>query len=99
FDKGDFIGRDALLKVKEAGIRRKLMGFVVEGRMIPRHHYEIVKGENVIGHVTSGAYSPILEKNIGLGYIAIDHAKVGESIEIRARGRTAPAEIVKTPFV
>ncbi len=98
-DKGDFIGREALRKQKEEGIQRKLMGFVVEGKMIPRHHYSILKDGKEIGHVTSGCFSPILEKNIGLGYVNIQYAKVGEKIEIAARNRTAPAEIVKTPFV
>ncbi len=98
-DKGEFIGRDALLKIKEEGIKRKLMGFIVEGRMIPRHHYPIVKGEEQIGHVTSGAYSPILEQNIGLGYVNIQYAKIDESIEIESRGKRFPARIVKTPFV
>lgn len=98
-DKGDFIGREALRKQKEEGIQRKLMGFVVEGKMIPRHHYPILKNGTEIGHVTSGCYSPILEKNIGLGYVNIQYAHVGEEIEISARGRTAPAKIVKTPFV
>ncbi len=98
-DKGDFIGKEALQKVKETGVQRKLMGFVVEGRMIPRHHYPILKGDATIGHVTSGAYSPILEKNIGLGYVAIEYARVGETIEIESRGRRFSATIVKTPFV
>jgi len=98
-EKGDFIGRDALLRIKEQGIQRKLMGFVVEGRMIPRHGYPIFVGDQKVGHVTSGAFSPILEKNIGLGYIQIDHARVGTAIEIESRGRRFAAEIVKTPFV
>jgi len=99
FDKGDFIGRDALLKQKEEGIHRKLMGFMVEGRVIPRLHYPIEKDGKEIGYVTSGCYSPILERNIGLGYVSIDFAKIGETIEISARGKTIPAQIVKTPFV
>ncbi len=98
-DKGDFIGRDALLKVKQEGLKRKLMGFISEGRMIPRHHYPIEIDGQSVGHVTSGCFSPILEKNIGLGYIAVEHAKIGEKITIDARGRKMPATIVKTPFV
>jgi len=98
-DKGDFIGRAAIAKVKEEGLKRKLMGFEVEGRMIPRHGYAVKKGGADVGQVTSGAYSPILERNIGLAYVAKDYAKVDEEIEIEARGRTVPAKIVKTPFV
>ncbi len=97
--KGDFIGRDALLKVKAEGIKRKLVGFIVAGRAIPRHHYPILVEGKEVGHVTSGCYSPILEKNIGLGYVAIEHAGIGNKIMINARGREVPAEIVKTPFV
>lgn len=98
-DKGDFIGRAAIAKVKEEGIKRKLVGFEVEGRMIPRHGYGVKKDGADVGQVTSGAYSPILEKNIGLAYVTKDFAKVDEEIEIEARGKTVPAKIVKTPFV
>ncbi len=98
-EKGDFVGKRALMKIKQHGIRRKLVGFVVEGRMIPRHGYPIRIDGRPVGHVTSGAFSPILEKNIGLGYVAIEHARVGEAIEIEARGKQFPAQIVKTPFV
>lgn len=98
-DKGDFIGRRALLNIKEAGVKRKLMGFEVHGRLIPRHGYAIHKGDQAIGTVTSGCFSPILEKNIGLGYIAQEFAETGMEMDIIAKGRTAPATIVKTPFV
>ncbi|GAB4332080.1 MAG: glycine cleavage system aminomethyltransferase GcvT [Calditrichia bacterium] len=97
--KGDFIGREALQKVKEEGPKRKLVGFVVEGKMIPRHKYPIVDGETEIGYVTSGCYSPVLEKNIGLGYVSTEMSKVGTEIAINARGRLLPAKIVETPFV
>lgn len=98
-DKGDFIGREALAKIKAEGIKRKLMGFEVEGRMIPRHGYEIKKDGESVGLVTSGAYSPVLEGNIGLGYIAMPYANIDEEIEIESRGRSIPAKIVKTPFL
>lgn len=98
-DKGDFIGREVLQAVKAEGVTRKLMGFVVDGRLIPRHGYPVLKNGDAIGEVTSGAYSPVLEKNIGLAYVAIEHARVDETIEIEARGRRAEARIVKTPFV
>ncbi|MFZ0390608.1 MAG: glycine cleavage system aminomethyltransferase GcvT [Calditrichia bacterium] len=97
--KGDFIGREPLLKVKEEGLSRKLVGFVVEGKLIPRHHYKIMKDGQEIGFVTSGCYSPVLEKNIGLGYVTAENSETGTEIEISAGKRTAPAEIVKTPFV
>ncbi len=98
-DKGDFVGRDALVKIKEEGIRRKLVGFIVEGRMIPRHGYRVTKNGEAVGTVTSGTFSPILEKNIGLAYIQKEIAVVGETVDIEARGRKETATIVKTPFV
>jgi len=98
-NKGDFIGSEVIRKVKQNGVQRKLVGFISEGKMIPRHHYEIEKDGKKVGHVTSGCYSPILEQNIGLGYIATQHAEVGEELTINARGREMPAKIVKTPFV
>jgi len=98
-DKANFIGKAALVKAKEAGLNRKLMGFICDGKMIPRHHYPIQKAGKEIGHVTSGCYSPILDKNIGLGYVALEHAEIGRDISINARGRLMEAKIVKTPFV
>jgi len=98
-DKGDFIGRDALIKIKEAGIKRKLAGFESLTKVVPRHGYEIVKDGATIGEITSGSYSPMLEKGIGLGFIAVEHVKVGAEIMFRARGKDNPAIIVKTPFV
>jgi aminomethyltransferase len=98
-NKPDFIGKAAIEKAKAEGLKRKLMGFIIEDRLIPRKGYEIRKNGAVIGQVTSGCYSPILEKNIGLGYVAIEHAEIGNSIEIAAKGRSATATIVKTPFV
>lgn len=98
-DKSDFIGREALLKIKEAGLKRKLVGFEVEGKMIPRHGYPVQKSGQAVGQVTSGAFSPVLEKNIGLAYLKTELANPGETIEIEARGKTVPAKIVKTPFV
>ncbi|MEL6820256.1 MAG: glycine cleavage system aminomethyltransferase GcvT [Calditrichota bacterium] len=97
--KGDFIGRDALQAIKDEGIKRKLAGFVIDGRMIPRTGYAVLHNSETVGNVTSGCFSPILEKNIGLAYVPKDLAVEGTEIEIEARGRKAPARIVKTPFV
>jgi aminomethyltransferase len=97
-DKGDFIGREAIAKVKAAGVPRKLTGFEVEGKNIARHGYPILKDGAKIGHVTSGTFSPSLEKSIGLGYVASDHAAVGTELAIDIRGRVVQARVVKTPF-
>ncbi|MFQ5584747.1 MAG: glycine cleavage system aminomethyltransferase GcvT [Calditrichia bacterium] len=98
-DKGDFIGQAALQKAKEQGTSRKLVGFVAQGRMIPRKDYDLQNDGKPVGRVTSGCYSPILEKNIGLGYVTIEYAQIGQNLEIVARGRSQPVTIVKTPFV
>ena len=97
-DKGDFIGRAAIQKNKEDGPVRKLVGFVVDGKAFPRHGYSMWQGDREIGVVTSGTFSPMVEKGIGLGYVAIDAAQIGTDIEIDVRGRKIPAHIVKTPF-
>jgi len=99
-EKGDFIGREALLKQKENGLRRKLMGFVTdEPRNVPRQGYEIGDSDgNVIGFVTSGTQSVSLEKGIGMGYIRIDKAQPDQRIAIHIRKKTAEATVVKPPF-
>jgi aminomethyltransferase len=97
-EKGDFIGREAMAKMKATGLPRKLVGFEVEGKSIARHGYPILKDGAQIGHVTSGTFSPSLEKSIGLGYVAAMHAAVDSEIAIDIRGRIARARIVKTPF-
>jgi aminomethyltransferase len=96
--KGEFIGREALARQKAEGITRKLVGFEMVGRGIARSHYPIVKDGARIGDVTSGAPSPWLNKNIGLGYVAIAHATVGTQIDIVVRDQPVAARIVQTPF-
>ncbi len=98
-DKGDFVGRDALLKLKEAGVQRKMVGFEMTGRGIARHGYPIVDEDGTpIGVVTSGCPSPTLGKNIGLGYVPIDKASLGTPIRVEIRNRVVDAVTVKTPF-
>jgi aminomethyltransferase len=96
--KGEFIGREALSRQKAEGITRKLVGFEMVGRGIARTHYPILKGGERIGEVTSGAPSPWLRKNIGLGYVAVAHAAVGTEIEILIRDQPVAARVVQTPF-
>jgi len=98
-DKADFVGRDVLLKVKEEGVSRRLVAFVLDGPGFPRHDYKIFKDGEELGMVTSGTVSPILEKGIGLGYVKKGFTKVGTSIEIEARKKMIPATIIKPPFV
>jgi aminomethyltransferase len=98
WQKGEFIGRELLARQKADGIKRKLVGFEMVGRGIARPHYPIVKGTARIGEVTSGAPSPWLNKNIGLGYVAIEHAAVGTEIAVLVRDQPVAARIVQTPF-
>ncbi len=98
-DKGDFIGREAILKVKKEGPKRKLVAMIMEGQGFPRHGYKIFKDEKEVGHVTSGTVSPILNQGIAMGYVAAEFAKLGTELEIDIRGKRVPAKIIKPPFV
>ncbi len=97
-DKGDFIGRDVIAKVKEEKPSRKLIGFEIEGKVIPRQHYPIVLNGNRIGEVTSGLFSPSLQKAIGMGYVESRYSKIGSEFEVEIRGKGIPAKVVKPPF-
>ena len=98
--KGTFNGSDVLNKVKQDGLTRKLVGFIsTADKFIPRHNYKIFHNGNEVGYVTSGNMSPSLNKPIGMGYVPFELAKTGNIIEIEARGKFFPAEIVKTPFL
>ncbi len=97
-EKGDFIGRAALAKQKAQGVGRKLVGFEMIGRGIARSHYKIVKGGQPIGEVTSGSPAPWLNKNIGLGYVVVEHSAVGTEFEVLIRDNPVPTRVVQTPF-
>lgn len=96
----DFTHAEQLKAQKESGVNRKLVGFKMVDRGIPRHDYTIVdEGGESIGIVTSGGHSPSLEIGIGLGYVAKAQAKVGSEIFIQIRKKQLKAEVVKLPFV
>ena len=95
----NFTNSDAIKKQKEEGADRKLVGFELVERGIPRHDYEITdKDGNVIGIVTSGTQSPSLGKGIGLGYVPVAYAAPDSEIFIRIRKNDIPAKVVKLPF-
>lgn len=100
FDKGDFIGRDVLLAQKEAGVTRKLVGFVMVDRGIPRQGYAIVNEEGEeVGRVTSGTLSPSLNQPIGTGYVPVELASPGATIYIEIRGKRLQAQVIKGRFI
>ncbi len=98
FNKDNFVGKEALVKQKEIGIKRKRIGIKILERGIPRKDYEIYLNDEKIGVLTSGTYSPLLQKGIGMGYVPPEHAKEGEQVMIKIRNKLLKAEIVKLPF-
>lgn len=96
-DKGDFVGRDALVRLKDQP-RKKLINFEMVGRGIPRHGMEIAKDGKVVGVVTSGAYGPTVQKNIGMGHVPPELAAAGNKIDIMIREKPVEAVIVPKPF-
>lgn len=94
----NFIGRDVLVKQKLEGVTKKLVGFEMVERGIARNGYEITANGKRVGTVTSGMPVPTLEKNIGLGYVTPELAKIGTEFEVMIRGKPTKARVVKTPF-
>jgi aminomethyltransferase len=97
--KGDFVGRDALAKQKEDGLKRKLAGFFVEGRGIARHGYPLkVEGSGEPGVVTSGTQTPTVGRALGLAYVPLAATAPGTRLLVDVRGKDLPAVVVPTPF-
>jgi aminomethyltransferase len=101
FDKGPFRGREALLRQREEGLPSHLRGLRMrERRHIPRAHYPVSVGDRLVGEVTSGTFSPVLQTGIGLAYLWSDEvAELGTEVEVDIRGRRGVAEVVRLPFV
>lgn len=96
----DFIDADVLKAQKDQGVPRKLIGFELVDRGVPRSHYELTDAEgNTIGEVTSGTQSPTLGKGIGLGYVKTAFSKPGSEIFVKVRDRLLKAQVIKLPFV
>jgi aminomethyltransferase len=98
FDKGDFRGRAPLEAERERGVHRRLRGLVLEGRQIPRTGYAVQVGEERVGEVTSGNFSPMLERGIALAFLRPDIDE-GASVTVDIRGRPATATVTRPPFV
>ncbi len=97
-DKGDFVGREALLAQRASGLGRVLAGFEIRGRGIARQGHEVLEGERPVGRVTSGTWSPTLERALGMAYVPPRLAVPGAEVQILVRQRPLDALIVKLPF-
>jgi aminomethyltransferase len=98
-DGNDFIDRDLFLSHKEKGVPRRLKGFIMEDRAIPRQHYEVCDADgNVVGEVTSGTMSPMLKKGVGMAYVDKPYWKDGSEIYIKIRNKMAKAVVQRPPF-
>jgi aminomethyltransferase len=99
-DKGYFRGRAALVRQREEGIPARLRALRMTGKLIPRAHYPVYAGEQRVGEVTSGTFSPTLRQGIALAYLSpADRFKPGEPVEVEVRGRRGEAQVVRPPFV
>ena len=97
-NKGNFIGREALLKERADGVTRRLVGLEMIDRGVARAHYHILGDGKVVGEMTSGTVSPSLNKSIGLGYVQTAHAKTGTPLQVDIRGKSVQARVASTPF-
>ena len=96
--RGDFVGRDVLLRQKEQGTARRLVGLEAEGRRIPRHGMAVESGGREVGRVTSGAFSPSLERPIAMGYVETGASAPGTALEVVAGPSRIATRVVKRPF-
>jgi len=99
FQKGDFVGRSALLAQKEQGTKKALVGFKMRDRSIPRDGYPVFYNGKSVGSVTSGSFAPTVASGIGMAFVSPSALPVGTNIQIEIHGRLADAEIVQRPFV
>jgi len=97
--KESFIGKEAIARAKEEGIKRKLTPLLCIGKSFPRPGYEVMSGDKTVGKLTSGTVSPILEQGICLAYISTESLASGEPLEMVVRGNRIPVEVTKAPFI
>ncbi len=98
-DKADFVGKQALVRVRDHGLSRRLVGFEMAGRGIARHGYPLCDASGaVVGVCTSGGPSPTLGTSIGLGYVPLALSEIGSELKVDCRGKHVPARVVRTPF-
>jgi len=97
-EKVDFIGRDVLVKQKENGVSRRLVGLKLTERGFPRHGYPIVSQDKDVGEVTSGVVSPSLGFGVAMGYVPTELARAGTEVGVRIRNKVIPAVTQRPPF-
>ncbi|MFQ6073757.1 MAG: aminomethyltransferase family protein, partial [Candidatus Bathyarchaeia archaeon] len=98
FKKENFIGKEALLKQKVEGIKKRRVGLQILEKGIPRPNYEVWRNGQMIGHVTSGTFSPVLQCGIAMAYVPSEHAVEASTVKVKIRDKLVKAEIVKFPF-
>jgi aminomethyltransferase len=97
-EKKEFIGKEALVRQKSEGLKKKLVGLAMVERGIPREGYKLYKDGEEVGFISSGSHSPTLNKALGLGFVKPSLATVGTEVEVFIRQRTVKAQVVKLPF-
>ena len=97
-DNHDFVGRDALVLAKSDTTCRRRVGLRLQDRRVPREHYAVLLDGRIVGEVTSGTFSPTLDRPIAMAYVDPPVSAVGQMLQVDIRGRTAPAEVVDLPF-
>ncbi len=97
-DKGSFVGSDIIKKQKKEKPKKRLICLELEGRAFPRPGYDLISEDQVVGKVTSGTFSPSLNKPIALGYLPLRLTKIGNTVNVKIRNKLFPAHVVKPPF-
>lgn len=98
WNKDGFIGRDRLVAERDGALKRKIVGFEMVDRAIARHGYAVYRGDQQVGHVSSGTQTPFLKKAIGMAYVPLDMTTPGTELDVDVRGRRAKAIVVPMPF-
>ncbi|MDD4601774.1 Aminomethyltransferase [bioreactor metagenome] len=97
-NKSDYNGSAVLLQQKNEGPKRKIVGFIMTGRGIPRADYPVIYEGRQIGKVTTGSYAPSLDKNIGMALVEVQYSTVGQKFDVEIRGKSVTAEVISKPF-
>ena len=97
-DKEEFVGKDAIAQQKAEGLKRKIVGIELEGRAIPRHGYEVVADDKVIGHVTTGYNSISTGKSVCMALLDIQYAKLDTPVQVRIHKKLQPGIVIKKRF-